>query len=193
MTNLKRLALAVLALPAVAGESRFTLEAQASLVSVAPETRRLVDDHALAGNSFGFSIRGPVQAGILDHRVHLDLLSLQAKAATGMDGPAPKHLSFGWDLIYMKGKASFYFGLMGMRWRQSIDPETGTDFRDTNEAGTVRYLNSGKGTKLGARAGVEYPLSKDFNFFVGFSQTEFNKKYNPAWFNVGVVYRGLKF
>ena len=193
MTILRSLALAALAVPALAGETRHSLEAQASLVSVAPETRRLVDGRALSGTSIGIAYRGHLQPGGLDHRVHLDLMGLRAKEITGMDGAAPKHFCFGWDLIYPQGRWSAYFGLQGTRWKQSIDAQTGTEFRDTNEAGTVKYLNSGKGTKIGARLGLEYGIRGNLSLFAGYTQTEFNKKYNPGWFNLGVVYRGLKF
>ena len=193
MTILRSLALVALAVPALAGESRHSLEAQASLVSVAPETRRLVDGRALSGTSFGIAYRGRLQPGVLDHRIHLDLMGLRAKENTGMDGAAPKHISFGWDLMYLHGKWSAYFGLQGTRWKQSIDAQTGTEFRDTNEAGTVKYLNSGSGTKIGARLGLEYAIRGKFSLFAGYTQTEFNKKHNPGWWNVGVLYRGLGF
>lgn len=193
MTNLRSLALAALALPAMAAEPRHALEAQVSLVSVAPETRRLVDGRALAGASFGIAYRGQLQPGVLGHRAHLDLMGLRAKEVTGMDGAAPKHLSFGWDLIYLQRKWSVYFGLQGTRWKQSIDAQTGSEFRDYNEAGTVKYSNSGTGTKIGGRLGVEYGLRPDLSLFAGYTQTEFNKKHNPGWFNLGVVYRGFSF
>lgn len=193
MMNMKSLALALLAVPALAGESRHSIEAQASMVSVAPETRRLVDGRALAGTSFGIAYRGPLQAGVLEHRVHVELMGLRAKEITGMEGSAPKHFIYGWDLIYLQGKWSAYFGLQGMRWKQSIDAATGTEFRDYNEAGTVKYLNAGKGTRIGARFGLEYSLRKDISLFAGYTQTEFNKKHNPGWFNLGVMYRGLRF
>lgn len=193
MKNWSRFAVAVLALPALAEEPRHIVEAQASLVSVAPETRRMVAGRALAGTSLGIAYRGQMQPGVFEHRVHLDLLGLRAKEETGMDGAAPKHFSFGWDLIYLKGKWSIYTGLQGMRWKQSIDAQTGTEYRDYNEAGTVKYLNSGRGTKVGGRVGLEYALHKDISLFTGYTQTEFNKKYNPGWWNVGVLYRGLRF
>lgn len=193
MTNLRSFALAILALPALAGEPVHSIEGQASLVSVAPETRRLVNGRALAGTSFGIAYRGPIRSGDLEHRIHLDLMGLRAAEVTGMDGAAPKHFCFGWDLLYPRGKWSAYFGLQGTRWKQSIDAQTGTEFRDYNEAGTVKYLNSGSGTKIGARLGLEYGLRGNLRLFAGYTQTEFNKKHNPGWFNLGVTYRGWTF
>lgn len=193
MNNWKRLAMAVLALPALAEEPRQFLEAQVSIVSVAPESRRLVESPSLAGTSLGIAYRGWLPSTGLQHRIHVDLLGLDAKAETGMDGARPKHLEFGWDLIFQKKGWSFYGGLLGMKWKQSIDSQTSNEFRDFNVAGTANARNSPTGTKVGARAGVEYAFLKKFSVFAGYTQTEFNKKHNPGWWNVGVLYRGLGF
>ncbi|MBI4911786.1 MAG: hypothetical protein HY823_03530 [Acidobacteria bacterium] len=193
MTNWRRLATALLALPALAQEPQHFLEAQASLLNVSPETRRLVDGRSLAGLSLGVAYRGRLMAGGLQHRVHLDLLGLRAQETTGMEGAAPKHLEFGWDLIFPRGNWSFYSGFLGIRWKQSVDDKTTDEFRDLNLAGTKDNLNAPKGTKFGARLGLEYAFRKDFSVFGSYTQTEFNKLHNPGWWSLGVVYRGMKF
>jgi hypothetical protein len=193
MKNWKRLAMVVLALPTMASEPKNFLEAQASMMSVAPETRRLVEGSSLAGISFGVGYRGWLPSTGLQHRVHVDLFGLKAKPETGMDGAAPKHLEFGWDLIFNKRGWSFYSGFLGVKWKQAIDAQTSNEFRDLNEAGTANARNSAKGTKIGGRVGVEYAFRRDFSVFAGYTQTEFNKKHNPGWWNVGVLYRGVAF
>lgn len=193
MNNWKRLAMVALALPTLAEEPRHALEAQVSMLAVAPETRRLAASSSLAGTSFGIAYRGWLPPTALQHRIHLDLFGLNAKPETGMDGAAPKHLEFGWDLIYRKRGWSFYSGILGVKWKQAIDAQTSNEFRDLNEAGTANARNSAKGTKLGGRIGVEYAFRPDFSVFAGYTQTEFNKKHNPGWWNVGVLYRGVTF
>ena len=190
-------ALAAISLPALAQASEHTLEGQLSTVLVSPETRRLVQGSSVTGSSLGTSLgiayRGRLPVSGIQHRIHVGLLGLKAKEATGMDGAAPKHLSFGWDLLSGYGDWTFYGGLLGQRWKQSVDAQTTSEFRDWNQAGTVNYLNSPKGTKLGARLGAELAIHAKFSLFTSYTQTEFNKKHNPGWWNLGVVYRGVTF
>lgn len=182
-------AVTFLALPCSA---QHFLEAQASLVSVAPETRRLVAGGSLAGTSLGIAYRGRLQISGVEHRIHLDLLGLRAKEETGMEGAAPKHVEFGWDLISTYGKWSFFGGLQGIRWKQTVDAQTSTQFRDLSQTGTTNYFNSPKGTKVGARLGLEYSVRTDLSVAASYTQTEFNKMHNPGWWSLGVVYKGMK-
>jgi len=180
-----------LAMPAFAQAPAHALEAQASLVSVSPETLRIVDGRSLAGLALGLAYRGRLQDTGLQHRVHLDLLGLRTTEATGMEGAAPKHLEFGWDLLFPKGRWTLYAGFQGIRWKQSLDDQTSNDFRDYSLTGT-RLMNSPQGTKLGARVGAEFALRPGFAAFAGYTQTELNKKHNPGWFSLGVTYRLLQ-
>lgn len=191
MTNWMRYALVAMALPLLAQDARHALEAQASLVSVAPETRRLINGRALAGTSLGLAYRGEIRPG-LEQRIHVDLMGLRAAEVTGMDGAAPKHLELGWDVLFLRGKWSFFSGIVALRWKQSIDDKTSDGFRDYNIAGTTNNYNSAAGTKLGARVGAEYAFRKDLSGFVAFTHTEFNKQHNPAWWQIGVAYKGWK-
>jgi hypothetical protein len=193
MKNIRTLlTLSLLASPLLADGPKHGFEAQASLVIASQDTNRMVDGNNLTGTSVGVAYRGELAAGLF-HRVHVDLTGMKAKPETGMSGAAPKHLSFGWDIMQDVGKWSFYGGILGIKWSQSIDDRTSTNYRDLNLAGTSNSNNSPKGTKFGARFGVERSLTKNLCFVLGYTQTEFNKKLNPAWYSLGLSYRFTSF
>lgn len=188
------LAAGLTTLAAAAEPPRHALEVQASVVAVSPETRRLIVDNVLGpslGTSVGIAYRGLLPSAGLEHRLHLDLLGLKAQESTGMEGANPKHLSFGWDVIFRRGGFNIYSGFLGQRWKQSLDDQTSNDFRDYSLTG-ARLMNSPRGTKLGGRIGAEFALRPRVAAFVSYTQTELNKKHNPGWFSFGVVYRVLQ-
>ncbi len=167
---------------------KHAFEAQASAVITSQDTNRMVDGGNLNGLSLGLAYRGRMGEG-LHHRAFVDLTGLKARVVTGMSGAAPKHLSFGWDIIQDVGKWSVYGGVLGMRWKQTVDSQTSSDYRDLSVSGTSNTNNTPKGTKMGIRIGAERALGKDLAFRVDFHQTEFNKKLNPSWFRLGFLYK----
>ncbi|MBI4912828.1 MAG: hypothetical protein HY823_08815 [Acidobacteria bacterium] len=171
-----------------AEDPKHAFEAHVSTLFASQDTVRMVEGGKLSGMSVGLAYRGQLNAG-LHHRVFVDLTGLRAKAETGMSGSAPKHLGFGWDIIQDVNKWSFYAGLFGIRWKQAVDQQTTNDYRDLASSGTTNYNNTPKGTKFAMRLGAERALTKDFCIRVDYTQTEFNKKLNPGWYSLGLLYK----
>lgn len=150
----------------------------------------MVDRDGVAGFTFGVAARYYARPG-LSHRLFVNGLAIRGKEGTGMDTYSPKHINAGYDMCFEVGEKLTAFGGIGMvKWCQNEDSITLPDF--TDEGG---LNNRGKGTKFAGRLGLEYNLGKGFAAQVVFTQTEFNKKYNPSFFTVGVAYRfaGLNF
>ena len=189
MKNIRTLlTLSLLASPILADGPKHAFEVQASAVIASQDTNRMIDGNNLTGSSIGIAYRGQLGEGLY-HRVRLDATGMKAKVETGMSGAAPKHLSLGWDIIQDVGKWSFYGGLLGQKWSQTVDDQTSSAYRDMNLAGTSNGNGTPKGTKFGARIGVERALNKDFAFFAGYTQVEFNRRLNPGWYNLGLIYK----
>lgn len=181
--NLSRtlLALAAAALPAFA-QSPFEVNASAILAS--GDMNKMVQVNNLAGYSVGGAFRIEIKPG-LDHRFHLDLMAIRGKMGTGLKGSGPKHLDFGYDVVYQgTEKLSVFGGLMAVKWKIDGADATLPDYTDLNARN-----NQGKGTKLGARLGVEYAYTKNWKGVLSYTQTEFNKKLQPGWWSAGMTYR----
>ena len=181
------LALAAISMPSMA-QSRY--EASVSLVLASGDLNKMASSNNLAGYSLGGAVRFEIKPG-LDHRFHLDAMSFRSKTGTGLQGNrAPKHLSFGYDVVYQSSdKLSVFGGLLGMKWKQDSASATLPDFTDKSIPGNALPNNEGKGTKLGARIGLEYAYTKNWKGVFSYTQTEFNKRLNPGWYNLGVTYR----
>lgn len=186
--QLATLLLATAATGLLADDPKHAFEAQASAVIASADTTRMVDGGNLNGMSFGLAYRGKLGDG-LHHRAFVDLTGLKGRIETGLSGAAPKHLSFGWDIIQDVDKWSLYGGLFGFRWKQTVDDQTSSNYRDLSVTGTSNTNNTPKGTKLGVRIGAERALTRDLAFRMDFTQTEFNKKLNPSWFRLGLIYK----
>ena len=189
--NLTRtlIASSLLALPLCAGDGKtITFEAQASAVIAAQDTNRMVSGNNLTGATLGVGLRHELAAG-LSQRLTVNLLGMKGAFGTGLEGAAPKHLNIGWDIIQDVDKWSFYGGVLGIKWKQTIDANTLNAYRDFNAAGTANGNNEPKGWKFGGRLGVERALTKHVSFSMNFTQTEFNKKLNPSWYSLGFLYK----
>jgi len=90
------------------------------------------------------------------------------------------------DIVSETGKVTFFGGLGLVKWKQ--DSTASPAF--TDEAGRN---NAGKGTKVAGRVGLEYALTPKVHGVLSFTQTEFNKIYQPSWFSLGVTYRFARF
>jgi opacity protein-like surface antigen len=141
----------------------------------------------IVGQSLDFAYRFERTGGFA-HRFHLGALGLKGKPGTGLEGSTPKHLMLGYDAVQSYTKWTFYGGLMAFKWKQDDGKITDPNFGDFG-SGTANTNNKAKGTKLGARVGVEYAFTSSWRGVLGYNQTEFNKKYQPGWWNLGVTYR----
>lgn len=174
-------ALVSIAAPALA-QSPFEVSATALIAS--GDTNRMAQVNNLAGFTLGAACRFEIKPG-LDHRLHVDLTSLRAKEGTGLEGSAPKHVQFGYDVVYQaKDKLSVFGGLLAMKWKLDEAKATLPDFTDQGARN-----NEGKGTKFGARLGLQYAYTKQVSGVLSYTQTEFNKKLNPGWYSMGLAYR----
>lgn len=174
--------LALIAMPAMAQTVSF--ETGATAVIAVGDLNRMIRSNNLTGYTIGGAVVIEPKAG-LGHRFHLDLMSIRGRDGTGLEGSSPKHLQFGYDVLYQATeKLSVYGGFIGMKWKQDETKATLPDYNDLNNRN-----NLGKGTKLGARIGVEYSYTKNWKGVFGFTQTEFNKKFQPSWFSLGLTYR----
>jgi len=174
--------LALVAMPAMAQGVHF--EAGGAAALAVGDLNLMTRTGNLAGYTLGGAIVLEPAAG-LGHRFHLDLMSIRGKDGTGLESASPKHIQFGYDVVYQSTeKLSVYGGFIGMKWKQNTATATDPDYSDLNNKN-----NLGKGTKLGARIGLEYAYSKHWKGVLGFTQTEFNKKRQPAWVSLGLTYR----
>lgn len=174
--------LALIAMPAMAQKVSF--EAGTAAVIGTGDLNRMVRTGNLVGYTFGGAVVIEPSAG-LGHRFHLDLMSIRGLDGTGLESSSPKHLQFGYDVLFQATeKVSVFGGFIGMKWKQDEAKAILPDYTDLGNRN-----NLGKGTKLGARIGLEYSYSKNWKGVLGFTQTEFNKKYQPSWISLGLTYR----
>ena len=185
--NFKRMItlLALAAVPALAQTPGF--EANASLVIGVNDMTRITSGNDLAGQSLDFAFRLDMSKGFA-HRFHLGLLGIKGKPGSGLEGASPKHLMLGYDVMHDFGKWTFYGGLLAIKWKQDDAKTTDPAFGDFG-VGTANTNNKPKGTKLGGRIGAEYAFTPHWRGVFGYNQTEFNKKYQPGWWSLGVTYR----
>lgn len=177
--------LAFAAMPAFSQTLGF--EANVSLAIGVGDMARLTSGNDLAGSSIDLGVRLDMADGF-SHRFHVGLLGVKGKPGTGLEGAAPKHLMFGYDVMQEFKKWTFYGGLMAVKWKHDDGTTTDPNFGDI-VVGTTSTNNSPKGTKLGARIGTEYAFTNNLRGVLGYNQTEFNKRYQPGWWNLGVTFR----
>lgn len=161
-------------------------EAQGSALVGNGDLVQMNDDKRMAGFSLGVAAH-LLKEGGLGFRLHLNRASIKGAAGTGMENGTLAHTFGGLDITQQFGKAMLFGGLMGTRWQQDMALATNPEFADV--VGGKSYNNAGKGTKLGFRIGVEYALTPKLSAAVSFTQTEFNKVYQPSWLALGVNYR----
>jgi hypothetical protein len=184
---------ALLALASLPGMAQSPFEMNVSLLTGIQDMNRLSSSNDLVGTSLAFGLRLEIKPG-LSHRIHLGALGIKSKPETGMGSSSPRHIHFGWDVMQeLSPKWTAFGGLTGTKWKHEETnnarfSDRGIDYPQGST--TVRYTNnSPKGTKLGARLGLEYNFSANLKGTISFSQSEFNKLYNPGWFSWGVTYR----
>lgn len=191
MKRLMYALLPLLATPLMAQQPSLDFEGNLGVIQAFGDLKdNMADKDNVAGYTLGVAARFHARPG-LSHRIFLNALAVRGKEGTGMDTYSPKHINAGYDICLDAGENLTVFGGMGIvKWSQNEETITLPDFSD--EAG---LNNRGKGTKVAGRIGLEYKLGKGFAAQATYTQTEFNKKYNPSWFMVGVSYRfaGIKF
>ncbi|OQA36437.1 MAG: hypothetical protein BWY56_01406 [Acidobacteria bacterium ADurb.Bin340] len=191
MKRLMYALLPLLATPLMAQQPSLDFEGNLGVVQAFGDLKdNMADKDNIAGYTFGVAARFQSRPG-LGHRVFINALAIRGKEGTGMDTYSPKHLNAGYDICLDTTENLTVFGGLGIvKWSQDTASITLPDFSDENDLN-----NRGKGTKVAGRIGLEYKLGKGFAGQVAYTQTEFNKKFNPSWFTVGVSYRfgGIKF
>lgn len=177
--------LASLALAAAPLLAQTPFEIRGAMMIGGNDLSKMTASNNLAGYSLDLAGRLEIKPG-LAHRLYLGALALNGVQGSGLEGSqTPKHIRYGWDVVYQAtDKLSVYGGFLAQRWKIDEAKATLPTFTDLNNRN-----NLGKGTKLGARIGLEYAYTKHVSGILGFTQTEFNKVYQPGWFDLGVAYR----
>lgn len=178
--------LALGVLPAFAQTPGF--EANVSTMIGVGDMTRITSANDLVGNSLELGFRLDMADGVA-HRFHLGAFGVKGKPGTGLEGSSPKHFVVGYDIMKDFKKWSFYGGLMAVKWKQDDGKITDPAFGDIVPGSATNNNNKGKGTKFGARIGTEYIFNAHWRGVIGYNQTEFNKRYQPGWWNLGVTYR----
>ncbi len=183
MTFMRTLAALALAAGPLLAQTPF--EVRATGLIAQGDMNKITASNNLAGYSLEASARLEIKPG-LDHRFYLGGRSFRSLAGTGLAGNrAPKHIYFGYDVVYAAAeKWTLFGGFFGQKWKVDSADATRPDFTDQNNRNNV-----GKGTKLGVRIGTEYAYNKHWHAVLGFSQTEYNKIYQPGWVDLGLGYR----
>jgi hypothetical protein len=177
-TALLLIGLGCLPLVAQAATERSPFEASLVSTFATADSKKISAGSNPTGYLLGLAYRMDLYPG-LDSRVHLGFMSFAGKEGSGLENKKRPQLHFGWDLMKDYGRLSVFGGLTGTQWKQSVTASA-PDFIGDNRA---------EGIKLGARVGAEYAIGKGFSAQVTFDQTEFNRKFNPSWVGIGVVYR----
>jgi hypothetical protein len=183
---IRPLLLSCCALALSASDSTWSLEPQASFLFGTGDMRRLREDKNPAGYTLGGALRYQSSADF-SLRLHANLFSMRGKIGSGLENDAPIRSFYGLDVARDAGRWSVYGGLVGVQWKQARREATLKEFSDF--VGSTYYNNSSKGLKMGFRVGVDYALTDEVRATVSFTQTEFNKLYQPSWLAVGMVYR----
>ncbi len=183
MRSLALLALLPAGLPAQT--PTFGFEGQVSALVANGTLNRMIRTGNLAGYNTGLAFRVDHRPG-LGLRLYANLVSIRGVDGSGLESGTPRHFNAGVDIVRETGKVTFFGGLGLLKWKQ--DSTSSPSF--TDEAGRN---NAGKGTKLAGRVGLEYALTPKVHGVVSFTQTEFNKVYQPSWFSLGVSYRFARF
>jgi hypothetical protein len=153
--------------------------------------QRMVSSNDLAGSAVSFSGRIEIKPGT-DHRFHVGLLGVKFVAGSGLEGSAPKHLHFGYDIVHqLSAKTTFFGGLTGTKWKQDEAKATNPLYKNQPVSSNPDASgdNRPRGVKMGARLGLQFAHTKHLSTVVSYTHSEFNKKFNPSWFNVGMTWR----
>lgn len=186
MRMMKSIALMpMLALTLAAEAPKVTLQGHMDLVGAVGDLNKMVDTGNLTGYNAGLGVNLETKPGF-GFRLYTNMLSIRGIDGSGLESTKPKHFNAGVDIFQEMGKVTFFGGLGYVDWRQN--PATLSSFSDANGAN-----NSGKGKKFAGRIGLEYAFTPKIHGVVSFTQTEFNKIYQPAWFGFGIAYRFLSF
>lgn len=174
------LSLGLWALPmsAQAPAERSPFEANLTSVIAMADMKKISSKSNPAGYLLGLAYRAELYPA-MEARLHLGFMSVAGAAGSGLENKKRPQLHFGLDLVKTYDRLSFFGGLTGTQWKQSINAT------DPNFTG----FNRATGIKLGARAGAEYMIGHRFSAQLTFEQTEFNRKYNPSWIGAGIAYR----
>jgi len=183
--------MSLLALAALPGMAQSPFEVNAGALLTAGNMRRMVTGNDLTGSAISFAGRFEIKPGT-DHRFHFGLLGVKFKTGSGLEGAAPKHLHFGYDIVHqLSPKTTFFGGLTGTKWKQDEAKATDPLFKDQPTSSNLNASgdNRPRGVKLGARIGLQFAHTAHLSTVVSFTHSEFNKKFNPGWFNVGITWR----
>ncbi len=172
------LGLTTLSLAAQPPAERSPFEANLTSVIAMADAKKLSSRSNPAGYLLGLAYRAELYPS-MEARLHLGFMSFAGKDGSGLENKKRPQLHFGLDLMKAYERFTFYGGLTGTQWKQSINASD-PDFTGFNRA---------TGIKLGARAGAEYLIGRGLTAQLSFEQTEFNRKFNPSWIGAGIVYR----
>lgn len=172
------LALGFSATHAQEASTRSPFEASLTSTIATADMKKITSGSNPAGYTLALGYRGELHPG-LSTRVFLGFMSLSGIEGSGLENKKRPQLHAGWDIIKDYGHLSVFGGLTTTQWKQSIN-STDPNFTAANRA---------EGIKLGARIGAEYIIGNGFSGTITFDQTEFNRRFNPSWVSVGVVYR----
>lgn len=175
----------LLAASLLAAGPKFTLQGNVDLVVASGDLAKMTSSASLTGYNVGGGLNIETSPGF-GFRLHANMLSIQGVPGSGLEGRKPKHFNMGVDVFKTVDKVTFFGGMGFVDWRQG----TATLSSFTDNGG---LNNSGKGKKLSGRIGVEYAFTPQIHGVVSFTQTEFNKVYQPAWLGFGVAYRFFSF
>ena len=178
------------ALSLAAQAPKLGFDVQASLLIGTGDMKKMSEKNP-TGLSLGGALRYHPDPD-LGFRLHLDLASIKGVEGSGLSSSKPTFL--GLDVMREAGRWTFYGGLLGTRWNQDEGSATLNTFSDAPDpANNRRFNNFGSGTKLGARVGLEFEYRPGLRAHLAFTQSEFNKMYQPSWISVGATWRFASF
>jgi hypothetical protein len=172
------LALGSAAHPLSAQAAPGPFEASLSIPVGMTDAKKISSGTNPTGYILGFGVRTELHPS-LSTRVHFGFMSFAGKEGSGLENRNRLHPHFGLDVMKDYGSLHVFGGLTGTQWRQAVTASN-PDFTLANRA---------EGVKMGYRVGAEYDLAKGFSCTAAFTQSEFNRKFNPSWASLGVVYR----
>lgn len=167
-----------LPLSAQAKPERSPFEAQFTANIATADAKKMSSGSHPAGYTVSLAMRHELHPG-LSTRVHLGLMSFAGREGSGLENRKRLHPHAGFDLVKEYQSLSLFGGLTATQLRQAVV----TSHPDFSGA------NRGEGVKLGLRLGAEVAIGRGFGALVTFSQSEFNRKFNPSWVSAGIVYR----
>lgn len=180
----------LLSLSLFAEAPKFGFEGQFSGLVANGDLNKMVKSGNLTGYNAGVALRAETKPG-MGFRLYANVLSIKGIDGSGLEKGTPRHLNAGLDIFSETGKMTFFGGMGIVKWKQDDATTTRPDFSDSVLGVTLN--NKGKGTKVAGRIGMEYAFTPKLHGVVSFTQTEFNKVYQPSWLSLGVNYRFASF